>query len=407
MNFKLHWASIMQKHGSEDESQPSVIDPPVWDVPLDEKSTHTQCGSQADCERYCAEEPRKSKCCTSKMLCTLLTFLIVVLIATWIGFANFPATRRLALVIILPVLSVAFLCCLITCCCCTTDVDEDLAVIEIEACHLHVHTPKKRENKSNDEECVNGDTFSETSLDVELEDEGKYDFFTKRMPDFSNFLQSAQSSFEESRNYFIGRVFRPATTLCRPSTPIRCRSTGALSALSLSHAKTGNDIECCVDVHCLRDEHGAINLTGTYKLVHNQNFDGFLKVLQIPALFRKAANATRPIHTYTHKGDKFRVQIDGIVKGDSKFVIDGPPTESTLRVIKFLDHVSYLEDKRGIVVRKVVQNVQKKSPTTASEIIVTRELSKNGKKMVLTSTALHSDGSEIAIAVQTFNRISY
>mmetsp|Transcript_5457 Transcript_5457/g.6698 ORF Transcript_5457/g.6698 Transcript_5457/m.6698 type:complete len:551 (-) Transcript_5457:243-1895(-) len=248
-------------------------------------------------------------------------------------------------------------------------------------------------------------------------------------PEFYHAIENTQKAFEDATDYIITRILRPATAICRPSTAIpRCSSADAshvpvgmglaagaglgigIAVIGQSRSRSGfiaeADSECCVDVYCLRDEYGAVNLSGTFKLFHNQNFDVFLKALKVPALLRRGALATRPIHKYTHEGKSFRVQIEGIIKGDTTFEIYGPPTISSMRHLKFLDHVSYTEDKGGIVVRKVLQNRPKNfSNKDFSEIIVTRELSKNGKKMLLTSVAIGGDGSVIANSLQTFLRV--
>ena len=147
------------------------------------------------------------------------------------------------------------------------------------------------------------------------------------------------------------------------------------------------------------------------KLVHNDNFEEFLAAVHIPKLARKAANAAKPIHKYTHIGDSFRVQIDGILKSDTTFTINGPSRTSKIRGLYFLDHLTYLEDKKGVMTRKIIQNdhkTNKRSPgdKSISEIVVTRALSKNGKRMVMKSTAIGCDGSEIAVAVQTFIKVA-
>lgn len=147
-----------------------------------------------------------------------------------------------------------------------------------------------------------------------------------------------------------------------------------------------------------------LNLTGKYKLVHNHNFDAFLKTQNISMLLRKAADKARPIHIYTHDIEKgtFRVQIEGIVKGDTTFTLDGPPSDSNIRHIKFKDHVTYVENGQAIQVRKVAQNAAKDQ---AQILIVKRTLANNGHNMVLSSKAIFEDGRESLESVQTFHRI--
>lgn len=266
---------------------------------------------------------------------------------------------------------------------------------------------KKRKSIKEVETFDTDSTESETRED----DERRLPVFATVFPEVYKYFKQTQKSFDDSRDYLITHIFRPAATLCTPSSQVaRCNSAGALSMADIY----GPDIECCVDVHCLRDEFGAINLTGTYKLVHNDNFEEFLAAMHIPKLARKAANAAKPIHKYTHIGDSFRVQIDGIIKSDTTFTINGPPSTSKIRSQKFLDHLTYLEDKKGVMTRKIVQNDHKTNKTnknspgdkSISEIVVTRALSKNGKRMIMTSTAIGCDGNEIAAAVQTFIKVA-
>ncbi len=256
-----------------------------------------------------------------------------------------------------------------------------------------------------------------TQRDIERQGTGQ-GFMATTFPEIHRTIENTQRAFEDATDYIIARLFRPATAICRPATAPRCASAdGSLSHISQVRSRSGfsrsgfvvePDVECCTDMHCFRDENGAINLSGTYKLVHNDNFDGFLKAIKVPALLRRAAVATRPMHVYTHNTHEgtFRVQIEGIVKGDTTFVIAGTPTISSMRHLKFLDHVSYMEGKDGIVVRKVLQNRPKNFTTEdTAEIIVNRELSLNGKKMILTSVAIGGDGNIIAKSIQTFLRM--
>ena len=145
-----------------------------------------------------------------------------------------------------------------------------------------------------------------------------------------------------------------------------------------------------------------INLTGKYKLVHNHNFDAFLKSQNVPMLLRKAANASRPIHTIVHNGTCLRIQVDGIVKGDTTFEIGGPPAQSNIRYLKFDDHVSYVENGQAVEVRKVAKNAPNDG---AVELVVKRMLGNGGHNLVLMSKARFANGDESLESVQTFHRI--
>ena len=333
--------------------------------------------------------------CNANTICTISTILVFIFIGVAIGLSISPDTRKLSLVIFLPLISVSFLSCLITMCWMGYNESNnafiestDFAIPEIKPSTSTKSCDSDNDDDDDEEGLANTSETKEENL------------ITILVPEIQSFITNTQKSFEESRDFLISKIFRPAAEKCKPMT------TATNTGLSVDDIY-GSDVECCVDVHCLRDEYGAINLTGTYKLVHNENFESFLAVFKVPRVFCKAADKARPQHKYTHLKDTFRVQIDGIVKGDTTFQLNnGPPSTSYIRSHKFLDYASYLDDKVGIVIRKVYQPSSKHShDCAAKEILVIRELSKNGKRMILTSKALDADGNEIAVAVQTFLRI--
>lgn len=143
------------------------------------------------------------------------------------------------------------------------------------------------------------------------------------------------------------------------------------------------------------------NLSGTFKLVKSNNFDSFLKALGVSWTLRKAASLAKPVHTYTHEEDTFRVQIDGVIKGDTTFIINGPPVKSAIRHIKFLDKASYLDSGDGILVRKVAQNPAADDPT---ELMLRRILTSDKSQIILKSKAIYRDGSESLESEQIFQR---
>ncbi len=400
-----------QGRNSQEDSRP----PRMYDANLDEGDgtngcdvcSHDECYSQYSiCQHHqktiINSEDSSGGCCSAKSFCTLLAILVFIFTGLAIGFAIFPGTRALSQKVFVPLVSVLFAGCLFLMCFMSCRAN-NLTVIEPTDFPL----PEIKKRKSI-KEVESFDTDSTTESETRGDDERHIPLFATVFPEVYKFYKQTQKSFDDSRDYLITNIFRPAATLCTPSSQAaRCNSAGALSMADIY----GPDIECCVDVHCLRDEFGAINLTGTYKLVHNDNFEEFLAAVHIPKLARKAANAAKPIHKYTHIGDSFRVQIDGILKSDTTFTINGPSRTSKIRGLYFLDHLTYLEDKEGVMTRKIIQNdhkTNKRSPgdKSISEIVVTRALSKNGKRMVMKSTAIGCDGSEIAVAVQTFIKVA-
>ncbi|KAL7546121.1 hypothetical protein ACHAWF_009457 [Thalassiosira exigua] len=93
-----------------------------------------------------------------------------------------------------------------------------------------------------------------------------------------------------------------------------------------------------------------VNLTGTFKLAKNIDFDKFLEAQGIGWALRSAANKARPVHKITHRGRTLRIQITGIITGDTTYQIGGPPVTSQIRDRVFSDTVQYLDS--GIQVQK-------------------------------------------------------
>lgn len=145
-----------------------------------------------------------------------------------------------------------------------------------------------------------------------------------------------------------------------------------------------------------------VNLTGKYKLVKNHNFIAFLKSQGVPALLCKVVDTIRPIHIITHEGATLRIQVDGFLKGDSTFIIGGPPGHTNIRHLMFDDHVTYVDGGQAVQVRKVGTNAP---PDGAAELVVTRKLINNGQHLILTTKARYKDGSSMSLeSVQTFQR---
>ena len=147
-----------------------------------------------------------------------------------------------------------------------------------------------------------------------------------------------------------------------------------------------------------------INMTGTYKMVHSIDYDEFLKALHVPWAMRRAAAAARPTHVITHVGDTFRIQIEGIIKSDTTFYINGEGVETRIRSMKFWDTLTYLDSGDGVQTHKVATDLGE-STSNAKEIFVTRQLNKGGGVLVMCSKAVFPDGSETKEAIQTFHKI--
>ena len=143
-----------------------------------------------------------------------------------------------------------------------------------------------------------------------------------------------------------------------------------------------------------------VNLSGTFKLAKNVDFDKFLEAQGVGWALRSAANKARPVHKITHRGRTLRIQITGIITGDTTYQIGGPPVTSQIRDRVFSDTVQYLDSGDGI-------RVQKKCLSGGTgKIFVTRRLSRCGSELTMRSKCVFEDGRESAEAVQTFERIS-
>lgn len=146
------------------------------------------------------------------------------------------------------------------------------------------------------------------------------------------------------------------------------------------------------------EEEQPFDLSGAYKLISNDNFEGFLEVQGVPWALRTAANKARPVHRITHRGHTLTIKIEGIIESQTTFTINGPPSETNVRGRIFEDTVTYLEKDVGIVVKK-------RALTEEYDVTVQRILSQDRKFIEMTSTATFRDNREPVKCVQMFERI--
>lgn len=144
--------------------------------------------------------------------------------------------------------------------------------------------------------------------------------------------------------------------------------------------------------------HGVFNLTGSYKLVKNDNFDGFLEIQGVPWALRRAADAARPTHTISHIGKTITIRIQGIIESQTTYQIDGPPVETNIRGRIFRDQMKYLESGDGI-------RVSKEGVTENYNVETVRKLSSDKMSITMTSKAIFKDGRGEVVCVQLFERI--
>lgn len=142
------------------------------------------------------------------------------------------------------------------------------------------------------------------------------------------------------------------------------------------------------------------DLSGAYKLVQNDNFEGFLAVQGVPWALRRAANQARPVHRITHRGNQLTIKIEGIIESQTTYTIDGPPVETNVRGRIFQDKVTYLEgdDVKGI-------QVSKTALTEDYDVTVQRVFSPDLQEITMTSRAVFRDGKDPVECVQKFKRV--
>lgn len=146
-------------------------------------------------------------------------------------------------------------------------------------------------------------------------------------------------------------------------------------------------------------EEGKVNMNGSFKLVKNDNFDGFLAAQGISWALRRAADQARPTHTFTHVGDVITIKITGIIESQTTYEIGAAvPKETNIRGRIFQDTISYLDTNDGI-------QSHKKAVTEDYDLHVTRQLASDGMSLTMTSKAIFHDDREDVVSIQLFERI--
>jgi hypothetical protein len=148
-----------------------------------------------------------------------------------------------------------------------------------------------------------------------------------------------------------------------------------------------------------QEEGGKVNMNGSFKLVKNDNFDGFLAAQGIPWALRRAADQARPTHCFTHVGDMITIKITGIIESQTTYEIGAAvPKETSIRGRVFQDTISYLGTNDGI-------QSHKKAVTEDYDLHVTRQLASDGMSLTMTSKAIFHDDREDVVSIQLFERI--
>lgn len=148
----------------------------------------------------------------------------------------------------------------------------------------------------------------------------------------------------------------------------------------------------------LEQEEQPINMTGAFKLTENHNYEDFLRVQGVPRTFLSMANKARPIHRITHRGSVLTIKIESVIESQTTYIINGPPVQCDVRGRIFEDTMQYLENGKGILVKK-------RAITENYDVIVQRELSEDGQEITMKSRATFKDGRDPIECLQKFVRI--
>jgi hypothetical protein len=154
----------------------------------------------------------------------------------------------------------------------------------------------------------------------------------------------------------------------------------------------------CLDT-ALREAANAeqpFDLSGTFILVENHNFEAFLEAQGVPWALRSAANRTRPLHRITHKGNLLIIKFKGIPQ--TTYVLNGPTVPSAIRGRLFEDAASYTAEKDGVQILK--QSVEENYT-----IRLYWRLSEDKSTITLTLTVDFHDEREPVESIQMFERV--
>lgn len=140
-----------------------------------------------------------------------------------------------------------------------------------------------------------------------------------------------------------------------------------------------------------------VNLSGSYKLEKNINFQEFLASQGVSWALRKAADKASIVNHITHVEDTLRIRVQGIVSSETTYIVNGPPVETRIQSKVFQDTMTYLSSGDGVQVMKVNEE-------SGDVVVVRRKLSKDATTMTIASTALLREGKEVE-CTQIFHRV--
>jgi hypothetical protein len=153
---------------------------------------------------------------------------------------------------------------------------------------------------------------------------------------------------------------------------------------------------------------GDFNLTGTYKMISNENMDAFLTVQGVPWALRRAAAGVMPHHHITHFGHQLTIRIHAanLLETTTSYTIHGPTVETIVRGRLFRDKVTYHIDP---MTHKVNGIQTKKTAVTEGYVVtVLRVLSDDRNTINMTSAATFPNDptKPDVVSKQVFQRIS-
>ena len=158
-----------------------------------------------------------------------------------------------------------------------------------------------------------------------------------------------------------------------------------------------------------QNQNQPIDMSGSYKLIENENFEELLEGQGVPWALRSAANRARPIHKIVHVGNMVTIKIMGIIESQTTYQINGPPVIGQVRGRIFHDTVRYIPN--GIETIKRCNKTNSGDGDGGYTINVQRILSKTKQEIYMTSTLTFdndNDGTEKKskiVCKQRFQRI--
>jgi len=203
--------------------------------------------------------------------------------------------------------------------------------------------------------------------------------------------------------FYIGRKALKAFKRYRGSSDARSTSTSAATDSTrgsiASEDTKGTSPQQNATAAAVPAE-GNVNLSGTWRLEENIDYEEFLKVSGASWVERKAANNAGATYVITHEGDRLKLVIKSLVAFEADYIIGGPMVETSIKRNRFEDTVTWLPDGRGVRISKLSR--AKHTLTHAD-----RRLAADGNTINQSMTVYVQDGSgQQATATQVLRRVN-